>query len=153
MNYFKINKNSYNVFMKLKVFTDWWSRGNPGESGVGVYITDEKGFEEKRYKYLGIKTNNEAEYMAVFLGIKRCIELWAIEVELYADSNLVIKQLSGEWKIKKDELKILYSDIKKLISKYNIKICYTWVPREKNKEADRLSNVAIDKKFNKNLIF
>jgi len=65
----------------------------------------------------------------------------------------VIKQLSGEWKIKKDELKILYSDIKKLISKYNIKICYTWVPREKNKEADRLSNVAIDKKFNKNLIF
>lgn len=132
--------------MKLKVYTDWWSRGNPGESGIGVYITDENGFEEKRYKYLGIKTNNEAEYTAAFLGIKRCIELGATEVELYADSDLVIKQLSWERKIKKDELKILHSDIKKLVSECNIKIRYTWIPREKNKEADRLSNVAMDKK-------
>lgn len=132
--------------MKLKVYTDGWSRGNPWESGIWVYITDERGFEEKRYKYLGIKTNNEAEYMAAFLGIKRCIELGATEVELYADSDLVIKQLSGERKIKKTELKILHSDIKKLLSECNIKIRYTWIPREENKEADRLSNVAMDKK-------
>ena len=130
--------------MKLKVYTDWWSRGNPGESGIGVYITDENGFEEKRYKYLGIKTNNEAEYTAAFLGIKRCIELGATEVELYADSDLVIKQLSGIRKIKKDELKILHSEIKQLISECNIQIRYTWIPREQNKEADRLSNVAMD---------
>ncbi len=132
--------------MKLKVYTDWWSRGNPGESGIGVYITDENGFEEKRYKYLGIKTNNEAEYTAAFLGIKRCIELGATEVELYADSDLVIKQLSGIRKIKKDELKILHSEIKQLISECNIQIRYTWIPREQNKEADRLSNVAMDRK-------
>jgi len=102
--------------------------------------------EEKRYKYLGIKTNNEAEYTAAFLGIKRCIELGATEIELYADSDLVIKQLSGIRKIKKDELKILHSEIKKLISECNIQIRYTWIPREQNKEADRLSNVAMDKK-------
>jgi ribonuclease HI len=111
-----------------------------------VYITDENGFEEKRYKYLGIKTNNEAEYTAAFLGIKRCIELGATEVELYADSDLVIKQLSGIRKIKKDELKILHSEIKQLISECNIQIRYTWIPREQNKEADRLSNVAMDRK-------
>lgn len=132
--------------MKLKVYTDGWSRGNPGESGIGVYITDENGFEEKRYKYLGIKTNNEAEYTAAFLGIQRCIELGATQVELYADSDLVVKQLSWERKIKKDELKVLHSDIKKLISECNIQIRFTWIPREKNKEADRLSNVAMDKK-------
>ena len=132
--------------MKLKVYTDGWSRGNPGESGIWVYITDEQGLEEKRYKYLGIKTNNEAEYTAAFLGVKRCIELGATEIELYADSDLVIKQLSGIRKIKKDELKILHSEIKKLISECNIQIRYTWIPREQNKEADRLSNVAMDRK-------
>lgn len=132
--------------MKLKVYTDGGSRGNPGESGIWVYITDEQGLEEKRYKYLGIKTNNEAEYTAAFLGIKRCIELGATEVELYADSDLVIKQLSGIRKIKKDELKILHSEIKQLISECNIQIRYTWIPREQNKEADRLSNVAMDRK-------
>lgn len=133
--------------MKLKVYTDGWSRGNPWESGIWVYITDENWFEEKRYKYLGIKTNNEAEYTAVFFGIKRCIELGATEIELYADSHLVIKQLSWERKIKKDELKLLHSDIKKLISEFNVSTRFTWIPREKNKEADRLSNVAIDKKI------
>ncbi len=132
--------------MKLKVYTDGWSRGNPGEAGIWVYITDEQGWEEKRYKYLGIKTNNEAEYTAALLGVKRCIELGATEIELYADSDLVIKQLSGIRKIKKDELKILHSEIKKLISECNIQIRYTWIPREQNKEADRLSNVAMDKK-------
>lgn len=132
--------------MRLKVFTDGGSRGNPGEAGIWVYITDEQGWEEKRYKYLGIKTNNEAEYTAALLGVKRCIELGATEIELYADSDLVIKQLSGIRKIKKDELKILHSEIKQLISECNIQIRYTWIPREQNKEADRLSNVAMDRK-------
>ena len=67
-------------------------------------------------------------------------------IEFYADSDLVVKQLSGIRKIKKDELKVLHSDIKKLTSECNIEIRYTWIPREKNKEADRLSNVAMDKK-------
>lgn len=134
--------------MKLKVYTDWWSRWNPWVSWVWVYITDKNWIEvEKRYKYLWIKTNNEAEYIWAFLWIKRCIELWAKEIELFADSDLVIKQLSWLWKIKKDELKILNNNIKKLILENSVQAKFIWIPREQNKEADRLSNVAMDKKI------
>jgi len=135
--------------MKLKVYTDWWSRWNPWIAWIWVYITDENWIGlEKRYKYLWYKTNNEAEYLWAYFWIKRAIELWSNDIELYMDSDLVVKQLSWKWKIKKDELKKLYSDIKKLISEHNVKICFGWIPREKNKEADRLSNLAMDKKVN-----
>lgn len=133
--------------MKLKLYTDGWSRGNPWISWIWVYITDENWLDvEKRYKYLWHKTNNEAEYLWAYFWIERCIELWAKEIELYADSDLVIKQLSWVWKIKKEELKILNNDIKKIISENNINIKFCWIPREQNKEADRLSNVAMDLK-------
>lgn len=132
--------------MKLKVYTDWGSRWNPGSAWLWVFITDEfwKSLE-KRYKSLWIKTNNEAEYLWAFYGIKRAIELWATELDLFMDSNLVINQLSWNWKIKKDELKTLNQDILKLISDNSLKISFNWIEREKNKEADRLSNIAMDK--------
>lgn len=134
--------------MKLKVYTDGGSRGNPGESGIWVYITDKNGKEiEKRYKYLWIKTNNEAEYMWAYYWIKRAIELWSSDIELYMDSDLVIKQLSGVWKIKKQELQILHEQIQKIISSSWVKISYFWIRRELNQEADRLSNIAMDKKI------
>ena len=131
--------------MKLKVYTDWGSRWNPGSAWLWVFITDEfwKSLE-KRYKSLWIKTNNEAEYLWAFYGIKRAIELWATELDLFMDSNLVINQLSWNWKIKKDELKTLNKDILKLISDNSLKISFNWIEREKNKEADRLSNIAMD---------
>lgn len=131
--------------MKFKVFTDWWSRWNPWLSWIWVYITDLNWKDiEKRYKNLWIKTNNEAEYLWAYFWIKRAIELWANEIDLFMDSNLVIEQLSWNWKIKKEELKIINNDIKKLINDSWIKIGYNWIAREKNKEADRLSNVAMD---------
>ena len=128
--------------MKLKVYTDWGSRWNPGSAWLWVFITDEfwKSLE-KRYKSLWIKTNNEAEYLWAFYGIKRAIELWATELDLFMDSNLVINQLSWNWKIKKDELKILNQDILKLISDNSLKISFNWIEREKNKEADRLMKI------------
>lgn len=131
--------------MKLKVYTDWGSRWNPGSAWLWVFITDEfwKSLE-KRYKSLWIKTNNEAEYLWAFYGIKRAIELWATELDLFMDSNLVINQLSWNWKIKKDELKTLNQDILKLILDNSLKISFNWIEREKNKEADRLSNIAMD---------
>lgn len=89
-------------------------------------------------------TNNEAEYLWAFYGVKRAIEMNASEVELYMDSNLVIKQLSWEWKIKKEELRVINQDIKKMIDEAWLKISFNWVPREQNKEADRLSNIAMD---------
>lgn len=131
--------------MKLKVYTDWGSRWNPWSAWIWVFITDELWNPiEKRYKSLGIKTNNEAEYLWAFYWIKRAIELWAKEISLFMDSNLVINQLSWNWKIKKAELWFINKDIQKIISDNNVKISYNWIEREKNKEADRLSNIAMD---------
>lgn len=131
--------------MKLKVYTDGWARWNPWIAWIWVYITDEYGKEiEKRYKNLWTKTNNEAEYLWAFYWIQRAIELNAEEIDLYMDSSLVINQLSSKWKIKKDELKVLHNKIIELIKKSWIKVNFNWIAREQNKEADRLSNVAMD---------
>jgi len=131
--------------MKLRVYTDWWSRWNPWISWIWVYIIDENWKEiEKRYKNLWVKTNNEAEYLGAFYWIKRAIEIWASEIELFMDSKLVIQQLSWVWKIKKFELKIIKEDILKMIDKHNIIISFNWIKREYNIEADRLSNLAMD---------
>ncbi|MCK9272301.1 ribonuclease HI family protein [Candidatus Gracilibacteria bacterium] len=132
--------------MKLKVFTDGGARGNPGISGIGVYITDENNNPvEKRYKGLGIKTNNQAEYLGALNGIQRAIELKAKEIELYMDSQLVVNQLSGIFKIKNQELAEIKLEIQKAINTWGGKISFYHIPREKNKEADRLSNIAMDK--------
>lgn len=131
--------------MRLKIYTDWWSRWNPWNAWIWVYITDESWKEiEKRYKSLWLKTNNEAEYLWAYYWIKRWIELGAWEIELYMDSKLVISQLSWEWKIKKQELRTINEDIKREIEDSKVKLSYNWIRREKNKEADRLSNVAMD---------
>lgn len=99
---------------------------------------------ERRFKALGIATNNIAEYTAAFLGITRAIELGATEIELRADSKLVIEQLSGNYKIKNAQLKEIFLDIQDAIGKWGGKISFTHVYREQNMEADRLSNVAMD---------
>lgn len=130
---------------KLLVHTDGGARGNPGPAGIGVYITDtERNPVEARYKYLGETTNNVAEYTGAYLGIKRAIELGADEIELLADSKLVIEQLSGNYKVKNESLKTLHSQIRSLVSEWGGTIAFTHIRREKNKEADRLSNVAMD---------
>lgn len=99
---------------------------------------------EKRYKYLGETTNNVAEYTGALLGIKRAIELGATDIELRMDSKLVIEQLSGNYKVKNPGLKVIYEEIRSILSDYSGSLVFTHVPREKNKEADRLSNVAMD---------
>jgi len=131
--------------MILNVYTDWGSRWNPGVAWLWVYITDINWLEvEKRYKSLWIKTNNEAEYLWAYYWIKRAIELWWKEINLFMDSKLVIEQLLWNWKIKKDELRVINNDINQLVKQNNTKVNYTWIARENNKEADRLSNVAMD---------
>lgn len=132
--------------MELKVYTDGGGRWNPWIAWLWVYITDIAWKEiEKRFKSLGIKTNNEAEYLWAYYWIKRAIELWAKKIYLYMDSKLVISQLNGEWKIKKDELREINNDIQNLIKEAKIEVVYNWIRREDNKQADRLSNVAMDK--------
>jgi ribonuclease HI len=99
---------------------------------------------EKRFKYLGITTNNVAEYTAILLGIRRAIELGATSLEVRADSKLAIEQLSGNYKIKHPELKKIYLEIQGMLTEWKGNIIFTHIPREKNIEADRLSNVAMD---------
>lgn len=131
--------------LKLIIYTDWGSRGNPGPSGCGIFIADHSGKPlERRHKYIGHATNNIAEYTAALLGITRAIELGAKEIDLRADSKLVIEQLAGRYKIKNPELKKLAWEIRERVGEWWGKISFTHVYREDNTEADRLSNVAMD---------
>ena len=129
----------------VKLYTDGGSRWNPGKSGCGVYITDGHGEKiEARYKAIGIATNNQAEYTAMLLWVKRSIEIWATRIHAFADSELMICQLKGEYKIKNIELKKIAEEIQKSIREWGGKIDFTHIRRELNTEADRLSNVAMD---------
>ena len=137
------------MVMKLIVYTDWWARWNPGSAGLGVFITDEHKKEiEKRYKSLWTTTNNFAEAQWALYWIRRAIELGATEIELRMDSKLIINQLRGDYKIKNVDLKTIYAEINNILMNWNGRVTYIHIPRAKNIEADRLSNVAM----NNNLI-
>ena len=135
---------------KIIVYTDGGSRGNPGIAGSGAYITHGDGRIIKEVsKALGKQTNNFAEYEAVILGletIKKNLsteKLKNIDVEVRMDSELVQRQLTGRYKVKDATLKLKFAEVCFLKSHFpNIK--FTHIRRELNKEADRLSNVAMD---------
>lgn len=124
--------------------TDGGARGNPGPGAIGVVIKNAKGevvFELGRY--LGVCTNNEAEYKALEAGMQSALEKKFADLTCNLDSELVVKQLNGEYKVKNDRLQILYKKIKELEKKFE-KISYHHVPRAKNKEADALVNKVLD---------
>lgn len=136
--------------MKLIVFTDGASRGNPGHSSYGYSISDKLGkliYEEG--KYIGVTTNNVAEYTAVlqaFKYIKHKYGKKEVEIELCADSKLVVEQLSGRYKIKSAHLKSIIEQIK-LIGSECYAVTYKHIPRIKNFTADRLANLALDSRI------
>lgn len=133
--------------MKLIVYTDGASRGNPGQASYGFTVCDESGkllYEEG--KYIGITTNNVAEYTAVLEALKYIKDKYSkkkLQLELFADSKLVVEQLSGRFKMKSEHLKPIFEKIKLLSIELGGMI-HTHVPREKNIEADRLANLALD---------
>ena len=136
---------------KIIIYTDGGSRGNPGPAGAGVAITDGKGNIIKEYShFLGVKTNNEAEYEAVIFGLQKIKALLgkekikSAEIEFRLDSQLIARQLNGQYKIEEERLFPLFIKI------WNLKIGFgpikfSEIPREQNKEADRLANEAMDK--------
>ena len=132
--------------MKLIIFTDGASRGNPGHASYGFTISEEDGkliFEEGRY--IGVETNNVAEYTAVleaFKWIKENIKE-SVAIKLFADSKLVAEQLSGKWRIKNANLRLIFEKIKTLELSFE-SVTYTHVYREKNTIADSLANQALD---------
>lgn len=131
--------------MKLTIQTDGGARGNPGPAGIGVVISDEAGkILEEHAKYLGKTTNNQAEYQAVILGLQRAVALGADRVEVVADSELMVKQANGEYKVKNPEIAKRYLELKNLETLLGGRVSYRHVRREMNKRADALSNQAMD---------
>ena len=130
--------------MKVIIYTDGGARGNPGPAGIGVVIYDEKKVLLATHKrYIGEATNNQAEYQAVIFALEKALELGAKRVDFKLDSELVVKQLRGEYKVKNEQLAILVQDVLQLSNKF-LQINYSHVPREQNELADQLVNEAID---------
>ena len=128
---------------KLIINTDGGARNNPGPAGIGVVFSDEKGAIIAEYKkYIGEATNNVAEYRALILALEKAKDFNADEIECRLDSELVVKQLTGHYKCKEATLQVLNTQVHELA--FFKPISYIHVRREKNKEADKLVNEAID---------
>lgn len=139
--------------------TDGGARGNPGPAGAGWVILDEKGRElKKNAKALGVQTNNWAEYEAVILALaelKRILgaaRLRDASVEMRMDSELVARQLRGEYQVKEEPLQLQFVRVHNMQVKDFPDITFTHVPREKNTEADKLANLAMDEGEQKKLL-
>lgn len=131
---------SYN---KLQIHTDGGARGNPGPAGIGVVIWDGNNLVGRHNAYIGEATNNQAEYKAVILALQEARKLGAEELEFFLDSELVVKQLNREYKVKDKDLAPLFVQVWNLSLGFK-KVTFEHVPREKNKEADKLVNEAIN---------
>lgn len=129
---------------KVKLFGDGGSRGNPGPSASGYVVLDmEDNVLVDKGVYLGVTTNNQAEYTALKLGLEECQKMGVKEVQVYMDSLLVVNQMKGIFKIKNRDLFPIHENIKELAKKFE-KITYSHVPREFNKLADAAVNRALD---------
>jgi len=129
---------------KLIIYTDGGARGNPGHAGIGAVIYDEnKNILEEISEYIGETTNNQAEYKAVISAINKAKELCSEELNFYLDSELVVKQLNREYKVKNKDLAPLFVQIYNATLSFK-KVTFTHIRREYNKEADKLANDAMD---------
>ncbi len=132
--------------MKLTIYTDGGARDNPGPAGIGAVIKNAKGKTIKEVaEYIGEATNNQAEYRALLRGLEEAKKLGATEVEVVMDSELVVKQIKREYKVRDKNLAAIFLKVWNLLSgfkKYSIR----HVLRHKNERADELVNQAIDKK-------
>jgi ribonuclease HI len=128
---------------RLILYIDGASRGNPGRAGAGIWITNGGGGKISEVsRYLGHKTNNQAEYWALLLGLKEAKRLGGEAIQIFTDSELVERQIKGIYRVKDSNLKSLHKTVLqslKTFSSFEIES----IPREENKEADRLANQAI----------
>lgn len=132
------------VHKSVKLYADGGSRGNPGPSATGYVILDkEDHILHQSGEYLGITTNNQAEYLALKLGLEKALSSGSIEVDVYLDSLLVINQMKGIFKVKNRDLWPIHDAIKTLVKKFK-HVTFTHVPRELNKLADAEVNKVLD---------
>ncbi|MFF4847557.1 bifunctional RNase H/acid phosphatase [Streptomyces sp. NPDC001194] len=131
--------------VRFVVEADGGSRGNPGPAGYGAVVLDPATGETlaERAEYIGVATNNVAEYKGLIAGLKAARELSPdAVVQVRMDSKLVVEQMSGRWKIKHPDMKPLAAEAAKILPR--AQVTYEWIPRERNKHADRLANEAMD---------
>ena len=132
---------------RLRVYSDGAARGNPGPAGAGAVLVEPNGQVVERIgKFLGTQTNNFAEYMGLLLGLRRAKEMGMREVEVYADSELMIRQLGGRYQVKSLSLRPLYEEALELLNGFS-RVKLVHVPREMNSAADEMSNRAIDEQL------
>ena len=129
---------------KVIINADGAARGNPGPAAIGATIKDETGNLIARIsKRIGVTTNNQAEYRAIITALEKAINLGAKHVALKSDSELVVQQINGRYKIKNAALRPLYQEVVKLTGSLE-SITVSYVPRTRNAEADKLANKALD---------
>jgi ribonuclease HI len=131
--------------MTILAYTDGAARGNPGESGIGVVFKDEKGaIVTKLCGYIGEATNNVAEYQALIACLKNAPKTKCSRLVVHSDSELMVRQLLGEYKVKDPNLKLMFQKVQRLLAKASFEFEIKHVAREFNREADRLANLGID---------
>jgi ribonuclease HI len=133
----------------LHIHIDGGSRGNPGEAGFGIYAEDEAGaVVAELYGYLGRASNNVAEYQALLHALRWALGRGARRVRVFSDSELVVRQMNGEYRVKHPDMIPLHGEAASLMRRFE-KASLEHVPRERNREADRLANRALDEKSTK----
>ena len=133
--------------VRTRLFTDGAARGNPGPAGAGAVIVNPDGhIVAKVGKFLGDSTNNVAEYMGLILGLRRAKAMGIKELDVLADSELMVKQLSGEYAVKAEHLKPLHLEAEALLKGF-ADVTVRHIPREENAQADAMSNRAIDERL------
>lgn len=132
----------------LVIHIDGGSRGNPGEAGFGVYVEAPDGTTTELYGYLGRATNNVAEYQALLHALRHALGRGARSVRVLSDSELVVRQMSGEYKVKHPDMIPLHREASALMRRFE-KATLSHVRREQNREADRLANQALDERASK----
>ena len=129
---------------QLIIYVDGASRGNPGPAGVGAILTDEEGLYQEYLEYIGEATNNVAEYRALLLALRKARLLYPRTVKVFSDSELLVKQLRGEYQVKNPRLLQLYRKVRTFLSSFS-SFQIEHVKRERNWRADELANLAIDR--------
>jgi ribonuclease HI len=126
-----------------QLYSDGASKGNPGPAGAGwVLINDQGSVLVKDSKFLGEATNNEAEYQALILGLKNALSIGVQEIKVFMDSELLVRQISGLYRVKNPRLMIYFQQVRDLLNKFSNYVMIH-IPREQNREADGMANEAI----------
>jgi ribonuclease HI len=140
----RVRRRRWRAGMKAKLSTDGGARGNPGPAAYGYVLEDENGTVlAARGEAIGVATNNVAEYRALVAGLAEAVELGVDDLEVVSDSELLVRQMTGEYKVKNETLKELNEEAEALARKLT-RVRYTAVRREHNELADRLVNDALD---------